>query len=102
MSLGSDIRAYAAAVENLPRYEDEGMAENVPLWRDRIEARLSAGAVPTPEEQTILAQADAALIEQRRLLLTRWPGVFTGNNLPRARWWWHLDSLGAPGREWEA
>ena len=93
MSLLADIQAYAAMVELLPHFDDEGKAENVLLWRDRIHARLSVGAELGAAEVALLDQADQALIEQRTMLLDRWPGMFAGNNLPRVRWWWHLDTI---------
>lgn len=98
--IAEQIAAYAGEVARLEFCVDEGQAENVLHWRDRIEGFRRAGIRFAPADEERLAAADRQLYEQRHRLLSRWPGVFSGNNLPPDRWWWHLDRTSRPDSVW--
>lgn len=93
-TLDSKVRIYVAMVDSLPRYTDELEVEATYLWREDIANALDAGEKLDAESKALLQRADQRLVEQRPLLVKRFPTIFAVERkaeIPRRYWWWYLD-----------
>jgi hypothetical protein len=90
--LSRGVKVYSALTRGLPEFDERSEVENVLIWREAIHEAMLGGQIPSEAEREEIARADDRLVEQASRLAERFPAAFEhGSDVPRVRWWWHLD-----------